>query len=141
MPSPWILASAAVTLAAAPVIGLFDAAAYLAGGDEATISRLSQRTAWAFPPYQWAVCFLFAVLCGHLFTTRPCEPPLPVWLSLAVLVALPYCVVLGGMTHALHAPASLPLHPTLRVNPLAPVVLSLVLGAVLGSEFLHQTGA
>lgn len=137
---PWMLAAAVVTLAAAPLIGSFDLAAYLRGGDNATISRLSQRVAWFCPLYQWAVCFLFGVLGGHLFTTRPCEPLVPRWVSISVLVVVPYLIALGTMIAGLRAPGGLPAAGSQTQIELAPVLVALVLGAFAGAYLLHQTG-
>jgi hypothetical protein len=137
---PWTIAAAVVTLAAAPVIGTFDLAAYLRGGDNATISRLSQRVAWFFAPYQWAVCFLVGVLCGHLFTTRPCEPVVPRGVSVALCVVLPYLIALGSMLAGLRAPGGLPAAGSQSQIELAPVLVALTLGAFAGAYLLHQTG-
>lgn len=135
--SLWIVASACVTLGTAPLVLFFDETAYTNAGDEATISRLSQRVAWRYPPYRWAVCYLLGLLTGHLFTTRPCPVPLPVWLTLALFVALPYFVALGAMIAGLRG--GLPLSAG-RAAGLAPVVAALVIGADDGAELLHQTG-
>lgn len=139
-PVAWILASACATLLTAPLIGSFDLAAYLRGGDDATISRLSQRVAWLYPPYQWCVCFLLAELCGHLFTTRPCDPPIPRWVSLVLFVAVPYLIAVGTMIAALRARGGLPQTGSQFSIELAPVLVALTLGATCGAYLLHQTG-
>jgi uncharacterized membrane protein YbjE (DUF340 family) len=134
----WMVASAVVILATPTVIGLFDGAAYLVAGDDATISRLSQRVAWAHTQYRWCICFLFGVLCGHLFTTVPVEPLVPRWVSLTLFVAVPYLVVIATVLAGLTAPGALP--TTGHAHQFALVACGLVLGAAVGAGLLHQTG-
>lgn len=136
----WVVASAAVILGTPSVLGIYDGAAYLVSGDDATISRLSQRTAWAYPPYQWAVCLLFGVLCGHLFCTRTCEPMVPRWVSLVLFVALPYLIVVATLVAGLRVPGGLPVTDMARNHPLVSVLVSFVAGALVGARLLHQTG-
>lgn len=136
----WMIASAAVILAAPDVLGLYDADAYRRAGNDATISRLSQRVAWRYPPYQWCFCFVLAVLCGHLFTTRPTPRPLPDWLSLVLFVGLPYLVVVVTLIAGLRTPGGLPVTGAGRVHPLVPILFALGLGAIVGALVLHQTG-
>lgn len=136
----WMLASALVILLTPTLIGSEDLAAYLRGGNVATISRISQRTAWAYPPYGWSVCFLLGLLCGHLFVTNDAPAPLPRWFSFGLFVVVPYLVAVTTLALGVWHPASLPLADASRDYPLTTVIVVLALGALVGARLLHQTG-
>lgn len=137
----WQVLSALVILAAPTVIGGYDLMAYLRSGNGATISRLSLQTAWEYPPYLWAICFLFGLLCAHLFAPLPGPRPLPPAFSLLLFVGVPYVVVTVAMIAGLRTPDGPPLADASRSYPLMTVLLWLNLGAVVGAAFLPQSGS
>ncbi|HEY1191902.1 MAG TPA: hypothetical protein VGE74_30000 [Gemmata sp.] len=137
----WQIASALVILAAPTLIGGYDFIAYRVSGNAATISRLSLQTAWEYPPYQWCICFLFGLLCAHLFAPLAGPRPLPAGLSLILFVGVPYVVVTAAMITGLRTPDGPPLADASRAYPLLTVLLWLNLGAVVGSAFLPQSGS
>lgn len=136
----WQIGSALVILVTPTVIGLYDLAAYLRAGNGATISRLSLQTAWEYPPYQWCICFLFGLLCAHLFAPLPGPHPLPPEFSLLAFVLVPYAVVVVAVIAGLRTPDGPPLTDASRNYPLLSVLLWINLGAVIGSAFLPQSG-
>ena len=138
----WMVATAALILATPPALGAYDVDAYEEGGDDATISRLSQRTAWKYPPFQWSLCFLLAELCTHLFTTRAVPRPFPDWLTIPALVILPFLVVVVCLIAAVRSPGGLPATgpPVSSASALAKILVALALGALSGARILHQTG-
>ena len=133
----WMVASAAAILLTAPVLGSYDLDAYESAGDDATISRLAQRTAWRYPPFAFCVCFLLAELCLHLFTTVSTPRPFSDWVTIPLFVILPYVVVVAATIAGLRSPGALPPNgPT----SFGVVFSGLLFGALSGAVLLHQTG-
>lgn len=135
----WQLVTAGVILALPLLVGIFDLIAYKLGGNAATISRLSLQTAWEFPPYQWALCFEFGLLCAHLFVQSPAARPLPAVASLILFVFGPVVVVFATLVAGLRTPDAIGAQAS-RDYPLAVVMLWLNLGCFIGAAFLPQSG-
>lgn len=135
----WLLASVLVVLATPQLGGLYDLVAYAVAGNDWTISRVSQVTAWRHPYFQWFVCLLLGIYAGHVFTTRHYPRLVPAWLSLTVFVLVPYLLVIVAMVSDLAPIRSLPLRETSRDHPLLVTCWFLLSGAVIGGGLLYQT--
>ena len=136
----WQLASTLVILAAPIAIGTYDMIVWQVSGSKNTISSISIDTARDYPGYLISVCFLFGLLCAHLFTPGQRAMVLPAWLSLVLFVALPLLIVFGTLLLGLKrdVPMTEGIGDATRSNPLVSVLISLVLGAVVGGAFLPQ---
>jgi hypothetical protein len=85
----WRLASTCVIVAMPVVVLAYDFVAYRAAGSDGTISRVALATSEARPWFLVAVCFLLALLCGHLFVPTTSEPSWVEWLHVIAIVAVP----------------------------------------------------
>ena len=64
-----------VLLIAGPAcVGLYDLAAFLAAGDQATISRVVLAWSDACAPLAFGLCFAAGVLFGHVFLPQHPDP-------------------------------------------------------------------
>ena len=138
----WQFSSALIIIAAPILIGGYDLVAFLVAGNKATISRISLETANSYPGYQWAICFLFGLLCAHLFAPSPTKTPFPGWLSLTLFVGVPVLVVFGTLILGVKQQAPLLLKDAQEVTrdyPLVTVMVSMILGAAVGASFLPQS--
>lgn len=134
----WQMASVCVILAAPVLIGCYDLAAFIHSGNDATISRVAIQTAWEVPAFLYSICFLFGMLCGHLFVSSSHNPPLPGWVAFMLLVMLPTGIAFGALVQGARIPDT-PGGDLARSFPLIAVLVWLNLGAVSGAAFLPQS--
>lgn len=137
----WQFASALVILAAPVLIGGYDLIAFWTAGNRATISRISLEAAKQHPAYLWSVCYLFGLLCGHLFAPSGDDRQLPGWLAVCLFLVVPILVAFGSLiTGVKTAPQMMSAaQEGTRDYPLITVMLFLVIGAAIGSTFLPQS--
>ena len=133
----WQLASVCVILASPVLIGGYDLVAFLRSGNSATISRISLETAREYPLFQWMVCFLFGLLCAHLFAFNAKGPLWPMWVSFAAFVVVPVSLAFASLLIGLRTVEEVA--DLARDRPLPSVILWLTWGAVVGYFFLPQS--
>jgi hypothetical protein len=134
----WQVATVLVILSAPVLIGGYDLAAFLISGNKATISRVSLETSRQYPAFQWAMCFLFGLLCAHLFAHNSAGPLWPVWISLLAFVAVPLLLAFGALLVNVRTPLD-EAGDLARNRPLPSVILWMTWGAVVGYFFLPQS--
>jgi len=89
--NPWVRRTRTAVLAGTAVVILYDLAAYLAAGGQATVSTLVggwlRKSAW--------VVLLAGLLVGHLLASGPTPAPWPTWLLFAVAVGVGFACTVG----------------------------------------------
>jgi hypothetical protein len=94
----WRLGSASTILLSPVVILTWDAIAFLNGGNASTLSRVALDIAAKYPSFQHSVCFLFGLLCAHLFAVRPGigASTIP-WLQVVGAVCVPLIIAFTNL--------------------------------------------
>lgn len=137
----WKLLSAAVILLSPVVILGIDVILYFWGGNDSTISRMALRTSQKYPSFLWAVCFLFGLLCGHLFAPMAGDRQLPGYVSLPLFVGAPLLVAFADIVLQMKTEVRLLVAAgeTSRDYPLVTVMILMIMGSVVGATLLPQT--
>lgn len=92
------LLSALVIYLTPIAILVWDTIAYFVAGNDSTISRIALDTSQRYPSFKWSTCYLFGLLCVHLFSPRPGTGSTSMWLPVAAFVGVPLIVAFVNLT-------------------------------------------
>ena len=119
------IVSALVIFITPVLILVYDSIAYLIGGNPATISRVALDTSESYPSFRATICYLFGLLCVHLFAPRPGSGSSTfLWLPVVGAVGIPLVVAFVNLAIYLKPEVMRGVHES--YSPLAVAVWLLV---------------
>lgn len=137
----WPEVSAGVIVAMPIVILVYDFVAYYNAGSKGTISQVALSTSESRPWFLMGVCFLFGLLCGHLFAPRESEPHWTEYIHAVVVVLVPLLSVLFdvvAVSSGNRGSAMQWLGDEIREHRMLAVIVALVSGALIGHRLVCQ---